>query len=44
MYICVVAKYKEDISWTDKLDCKVIICNKDESDTTYQINYKNNGN
>ena len=43
MYICVVAKYKEDISWTEKLDCEFIIVNKDPDDDRFEINYKNIG-
>lgn len=43
MYICVVAKFKEDISWTKNLDCKVIIVNKDPDDNRFDVNYKNVG-
>lgn len=43
MYICVVAKYKEDISWTKNLDCELVIVNKDSDDNRFQLNYQNVG-
>ena len=43
MYICVVAKYKEDITWTEKIDCQVVIVNKDPDDQRFDVNYKNIG-
>jgi hypothetical protein len=43
MYLCVVAKYKEDITWTEKLDCQFIIVNKDPDDKRFETNYQNIG-
>ena len=43
MYKCVVAKYKEDVSWTEDLPCEVTIINKDPNDNRFQINLPNTG-
>lgn len=43
MYKCVIAKYKEDLSWTKDLPCEVIVLNKDPDDSSWEINYNNIG-
>lgn len=43
MFKCVVAKYKEDISWTKKYDLNYYIYNKDQNDTSFQLNSPNIG-
>jgi hypothetical protein len=43
MFDMVIAKYKEDIKWADKLSCKKFIYNKDDNDYPNSVRLQNFG-